>query len=155
MERTCHICNANEKNFPSQGRRCHACIAKKQREYRIATRNLPTLRYEKTLNGYIMRSYRNMKSRVTGVQKKKAHLYKGLYILSRFEYYRMCLISPIFIKLFLAYKHSGWKQKLAPTPDRVNSTEGYFPDNIQFISQSENSSRGSKSKKGMKYARYN
>jgi hypothetical protein len=32
-------------------------------------------KYEKTPKGYLMRTYRNMKSRVLGIQHKKAHIY--------------------------------------------------------------------------------
>jgi hypothetical protein len=44
-------------------------------------------KYEKTKKGFLMRKYRNMQSRVTGIQKKKAHLYKDLYLLPREQYY--------------------------------------------------------------------
>jgi len=39
--------------------------------------NAITHKYEKTKNGFLMRVYRNMRSRIAGVQKEKFHLYAG------------------------------------------------------------------------------
>lgn len=102
--------------------------------------------YCKTFSGYMVRSYRNMKSRVTGVQKKKAHLYLGLEILPKRLYYKMCYESDTFRNLYEAYKASGWDRKLAPSPDRIDASRGYSLDNIRFVTHSENSARTSNNK---------
>lgn len=70
---------------------------KYQRERRKLNGNLYTKRYEKTEAGFLMRMYRNMKSRVTGVQSKKAHLYKGKDLLAKEDFYEwqgalLCLL---------------------------------------------------------------
>jgi hypothetical protein len=59
----------------------------RQREYRSKTNNQCTRKYEKTKSGFIMRMYRNMQSRITGIQWKKRHLYSGKELLSREDFY--------------------------------------------------------------------
>ncbi len=104
-------------------------------------------KYEKTFNGYLMRMYRNMKSRVTGVQSKKAHLYQGKELMDKELFYEFAKCSPMFRTLFYQYEKSGYDQKLAPTPDRIDSTKGYSIENIQWVSNSVNSRRGATSKR--------
>lgn len=114
---------------------------KYQRERRFLNGNQDTKTYEKTMNGYLMRMYRNMKSRVTGVQSKKAHLYKGKELMDKELFYEFAKCSPMFRTLFYQYEGSGYTQKLAPTPDRIDSTKGYTIDNIQWVTHSVNSGR--------------
>ena len=106
-------------------------------------------KYEKTKKGFVMRMYRNMKSRVTGVQKHKAHLYLGLELMPKQEFYDLALNDPDFNKLFTEYEDSGYDRKLAPTPDRVDSRRGYTVDNIDFVTHSVNSRNGCLSKYGL------
>lgn len=117
-----------------------------QREYRKNTSNSHTKAYEKTMNGYLMRMYRNMKSRVSGVQTSKAHLYVGKELLDKTLFYEFAKHSPMFLTLFYSYESQGYNQKLAPTPDRIDSSKGYSFDNIQWVTHSVNSSRGALAK---------
>lgn len=118
----------------------------KQRAYRLRTGNIYTKQYEKTIKGFVMRMYRNMKSRVSGVQKQKAHLYHGKDLLDKDSFYQLALGSPVFYELFGKYRDSNFDRKLAPTPDRIDSSIGYVSDNIQFVTHSVNSSRGALNK---------
>lgn len=117
-----------------------------QRNRRKLNQNAYTKKYEKTEKGFLMRMYRNMQSRVTGVQRQKAHLYLGKELLSREEFYEWASCSPMFMVLFHQYKENGFCRKLAPTVDRVDSSIGYVLGNMQWVTQSVNSSRGSKSR---------
>lgn len=103
--------------------------------------NRDTKTYEKTVNGFLMRMYRNMKSRIIGVQSKKAHLYQGKELMDKELFYEFAKYSPMFRTLFYQYEGSGYAQKLAPTPDRIDSAKGYTMDNIQWVTHSVNSSR--------------
>lgn len=114
----------------------------KQRESRKLNGNAHTKKYEKTVKGFLMRAYRNMKSRVEGVQWKKAHLYEGKELLSREEFYQFALSSPEFYELFGNYKQSGFERKLAPSADRMDSSKGYEINNMEWVTMSENSRRG-------------
>ena len=118
-------------------------INARQRLQRIANNNAYTVKYERSPSGKLMRIYRNMVSRVTGVQKKKAHLYLGLDILPKSEFYRWATTSEDFHLLYSDWVSSGYDRKLAPTVDRVDSTRGYTLDNMEWITHSENSRRGS------------
>lgn len=117
-----------------------------QKEHRKKTKNKDTKAYEKTKAGFLMRTYRNMLSRVTGVQSKKAHLYGDLAILPKQSFYVWSLSDPIFNLLFCAWEEVGYSQKYSPSIDRIDSTEGYIEGNIQWITHSENSRKGAISK---------
>lgn len=118
----------------------------KQRIYREKTGNSVTKKYEKTPNGFLMRMYRNMKSRVNGIQIQKYHLYKGKELLEKEDFYNWAKLNETFWKLYEDYKNSGFDRKLAPSVDRIDSSKGYIIDNMEFVTHSENSRRGANSK---------
>lgn len=117
-----------------------------QREYRRRTGNACTLRYERTKGGKLMRIYRNMLSRVTGVQAAKFHLYRGKSLLPKAQFMEWAMASPQFHALFEVWEASGYDRKLAPSVDRINSSFGYEIENMEWVTHSENSRRGSLSK---------
>jgi hypothetical protein len=116
-------------------------INKEQREYRKRTKNSSTHKYERTINGFLMRKYRNMQSRVTGVQKVKYHLYKGLSILNRKDFYEWSLNSKTFKDLFNEWVKNNYDMKLCPSVDRLDSSIGYELPNMEWVTHSENSRR--------------
>lgn len=116
-------------------------INEAQRKLRASNNNAATKSYEKTEGGFIMRTYRNMKSRVLGINKNKAYLYKGKYILPKEEFYSWALNDTDFKKLFFKYKKSGYKIRLCPSIDRINPIVGYELGNIRFIEHYKNSGR--------------
>lgn len=115
----------------------------KQRERRKANNNATTKKYEKTKNGFLMRTYRNMKSRVTGVQKKKAHLYLGLSLMPKLDFYEWSTSDLQFHKLFVTWKNNGYDRKLTPS---IDSSKGYERGNVRWITHSQNSFLGNKSR---------
>jgi hypothetical protein len=114
-----------------------------QREYRKLTGNACTIKYEKTPKGFLMRKYRNMQSRVTGIQKLKKHLYLGKKLLPREQYYEWAINNKMFWKLYNKWKKNNYERKLCPTVERINSKLGYELSNMEWITHSENSRRGS------------
>lgn len=118
----------------------------RQREYRKKTGNACTKKYEKTKKGFLMRLYRNMQSRITGIQKEKQHLYRGKELLPRDQFYEWALSSNQFHKLFSLWESSGYDRKLTPSVDRIDSSSGYRIENMEWVTHSENSRRGSVSK---------
>jgi len=114
-----------------------------QREYRRNNGNACTTKYERTKGGKLMRIYRNMRSRVEGVQWMKAHLYAGKELLPKGDFYVWALASPEFHRLYREWAESSYERKLAPSVDRVDSARGYCLDNMQWVTHSENSRRGS------------
>ena len=93
-----------------------------------------------------MRLYRNMKSRIEGVQKTKHHLYEGKELISKEEFLDWAIDNEEFLMLLSDYKLSGYDRKLAPSVDRVDSEKGYTIDNMEWVNMSENSRRGGMSK---------
>lgn len=118
----------------------------RQREWRANNNNASTKKYEKTHKGFLMRLYRNMESRVTGVQHAKFHLYEGKSLLPRDEFYSWAMGSERFFALFKVYEDSEFSRKLAPSVDRKDSSMGYSIGNMEWVTHSENSRRGSVSK---------
>ncbi len=123
----------------------------RQREYRRNNKNRCTAKYEKTRSGFLMRAYRNMQSRVTGVQSAKYHLYKGKELLSREDFYEWAKNDWHFYELWIEYDRSGYQIRLCPSVNRVDSGYGYTVNNMEWVTHSENSCQGAISKKGMRY----
>jgi hypothetical protein len=118
-----------------------------QKLYRQKNGNSVTKKYEKTKNGFLMRLYRNMKSRINGVQKEKFHLYEGKFLIEKEDFYEWAKNNGQFHLLFEDYELNNYDRKLAPSVDRINSKLGYELSNMEFITHSENSRRGGKVKR--------
>ena len=117
-----------------------------QRDYRIKNGNSCTKKYERTKKGKLMRTYRNMQSRVKGIVKKKAHLYVDLDILPKGDFYEWSLSSEDFNTLYEDWVASGYNKRLSPSIDRIDVEKGYTPDNMRWLTHSENSSNGAKNR---------
>lgn len=124
---------------------CYPCLRQKAKD-NWKRNKLSCIKYEKGVNGYLMRMYRNMKSRVTGVQKAKFHLYQGKELLPKEEFYSWAKSSEKFYQLFSQYIESGRDRKLAPSVDRIDSSKGYILGNMEWVTHSENSRRGATKK---------
>lgn len=116
-----------------------------QREHRKKNNNILTRNYEKTKKGFLMRLYRNMKSRVSGAQKMKAHLYEGKDLLNKEDFYDWAFTSITFHRLWKYWEESGFERRLTPSVDRVNSKLGYSIENMEWVQFHVNCSRGSAS----------
>ena len=123
---------------------------KKQRERRKLNGDANTKKYEKTINGLLMRRYRNMETRVLGLGQKKRHLYMGKELMPREVFYEWSLKSPEFNSLYLKWKEGGFDRKISPSVDRIDSAKGYTLDNVRWITFSENCSLGTKAQTGIK-----
>lgn len=117
-----------------------------QREYRAKTGNISTIKYERTPKGHLMRTYRNMLSRVRGIQKKKAHIYMGLPILDKSEFYEWSLNDSNYIDLWRVWVASEYDRKLTPSIDRIDPEHGYELWNMQWLTHSDNSAKVAREK---------
>lgn len=115
----------------------------KRREYLKRTDNISSKKYEKTPKGFLMRLYRNMKSRITGVQKLKQHLYLNKDLLDKEDFYKWAFEGNLFLSMLETYKNSNYDRKLCPSIDRIDSEKGYTLENIRWLTHSENSRLGS------------
>ncbi|AGO47304.1 hypothetical protein Phi19:1_gp014 [Cellulophaga phage phi19:1] len=121
---------------------------KKQRIRRLNNGNKNTKKYEKTKKGFLVRCYRNMLSRVTGVTKNKNHLYLGKEILDKNVFYSYSMSDESFNNLFELWEKTNYERVSTPSIDRIDSLKGYSIDNIQWITFSENCSKVTRAKKG-------
>lgn len=121
---------------------------KRLREYRRMNGHAATFLYEKTPNGFLMRMYRNMKSRILGIQKMKYHLYRDKELLSKEDFYIWAKNNKQFHVLFKTWVQSDHDRKLTPSVDRIDSKLGYSISNMEWVTHSENSRRGSISNGG-------
>lgn len=122
---------------------CKKCKLELQKINREVNDNNYTKKYEKTKRGFLMRTYRNMQSRITGIQYKKHHLYNGKELLSKIDFYDWSLNNISFNKLFQEWEAKNYPNKLTPSIDRIDSKYGYKIHNMQWITHSENSRKGS------------
>jgi hypothetical protein len=131
----------------SRSREAQDKINARRRELWPTSGRVNIRKYEKTKKGFLVRGYRNMQSRVEGVQHLKAHLYVGKSLLSREAFYDWALNhSPEFHSLFEVWESSGYDRRLTPSVDRVESSKGYELGNMEWVTHSENSRRGSLSR---------
>ncbi len=99
-------------------------------------------KYEKTPKGFLMRCYRNMQSRVTGVQKRNLELYLGKELLPRQDFYDWALNDPTYNLLFTEWVKQDYSRNLTPSINRIDTDGGYTLDNIEWVTFYENSRQG-------------
>ena len=132
----------NDKKFKDgKASQCKSCFKLYLNDFRSNTNNEITKRYEKTPKGFLVRTYRNMLSRVQG--KVKAHIYAGFEILDKNVFYSWALNDKSFCALFEQWEASNYSRKITPSIDRIKSDMGYSLTNIRWITHSNNSSLGS------------
>ncbi len=90
-----------------------------------------------------MRTYRNMWSRVVGIQHgRHAHLYTGLAILPKTVFYLWALApDSAFWPLWTRWQAANRDLKLTPSVDRRDAAKGYTLDNMQWLTHAENSAK--------------
>ncbi len=121
-----------------------------QQAWRKATSRASDNRWRRTVSGFLCWAYRRMAMRVAG--KHKPHLYKGLSVLPREDFYRWSRASLEFQHLYRAWVQSGYDKKLSPSVNRIDPTRGYDPSNIEWLTHSMNSALGGRSPKRRKRA---
>ena len=110
----------------------------RQRERRQKSGNANTKKYEKTKNGFLMRCYRNMQSRVQGIQWRKMHLYEGKELIDRDQFYSWSKQNSDFHNLFSEWESSGYQRRITPSIDRIDSSFGYVIGNMRWVPFHEN-----------------
>jgi hypothetical protein len=92
--------------------------------------------------GFLMRVYRNMQSRCLAVQKREARFYHGLPLLPRSHFYAWALApESVFWRLWDFWQACGRPRRLCPSIDRIDAMRGYTLDNMQWLTQAENSGK--------------
>jgi hypothetical protein len=101
--------------------------------------------YRRTFKGYLICTYHNINTRCSG-RTKSAHLYKGLKVLERDEFLRWANNCKSFKRLFKEWEAANYDRKLSPSVDRIDTSKGYVLGNMQWITNSENCSKGAASR---------
>jgi hypothetical protein len=113
---------------------CKSCDIKRGRKYYRNTKN--------SKHQYILKTYERMSNRVKGHHKNKRHLYLGLPICSREEFYSWAMNHETFHKLWDEWKKAGMPMRLTPSIDRIIPESGYVLYNMDWLTHSENSRLG-------------
>lgn len=147
MIKKIRICKVNGCRKPSY-KNSTLCTACKSRRFRHNNpKNKHSYNYEKTINGFLVRAYRNMKSRITGIQKKKHYLYVGKELLIKEDFYVWSRSNPDFLRLYKEWVSCGYDQRLTPSVNRINSQIGYTLNNMEWITNSQNCALSSVTRK--------
>lgn len=98
-------------------------------------------RYRKNKDRLLAHIYRGIVNRCNGVQRKYSST--GTTPISIAEWKSFCTSTRAeFDKLYDAWEKSGFQRRMAPSIDRIDNNRGYTIDNMQWLSQSDNSRKG-------------
>ena len=99
------------------------------------------MRYRNSKERYLDHIYNGIVQRCEG-RCNRSYRVCGTVPLSREEWEKFCKETDIeFMELYDVWKKSGFKRSLAPSIDRVNNDMGYEINNMQWLTQSANSSK--------------
>ncbi len=102
--------------------------------------------YRKTPKGFLVSTWHNMTGRVSGHTKAKDHLYKGLSICEKEQFYDFSWRNSDFTDLYIQWVISGFEKKYTPSIDRIDPKLGYVLGNMRWLTLSENSRTGAVSR---------
>ena len=123
---------------------CKQCKKQELRAWRSLHKEYDCIwakRKNRTLKGHLSITYTNMQNRVRGIVKKCAHLYKGLPLISRREFYQWAIVQKAYTYLYLQWREQSFSQRFTPSIDRIDAKKGYVVDNMRFVPQYINASR--------------
>ena len=98
------------------------------------------MKIDRRFKQYFSSKYGRMRSRV-----KHEKRYQGLECMNRQEWDNF--LSRTLTKrlqLWCAWATNGYPLKLSPSIDRINPLKGYLPDNVRWITHSQNSILGNR-----------
>lgn len=98
--------------------------------------------WRKTIPGYVSCRYSGIRQRCLGQTPGGSKYYKGLTYPSRQEFHRWSVRDPAFLSLHKEWTKNNFPRALAPSIDRIDPDRGYTFDNIRWITQASNASRG-------------
>jgi hypothetical protein len=110
---------------------------KVRKERRHRTRNATEIKYKRTLKGFIVRKYIDIKKKVTTCKHARSHAYYGLKLCSREEFYAWALNSAEYKRLFKQWVVNCFDRKFTPCPSRINKSKGFVISNMEWMTHSE------------------
>lgn len=98
-------------------------------------------RYRKNKSRFLDHVYQGIVRRCNGIPRRYSST--GTTPISVPEWRQFCAATEVeFNKLYDGWEKSGFQRKMAPSIDRIDNGRGYTVDNMQWLSQSENSRKG-------------
>ncbi len=108
-------------------------------EKSVEIKQYDKLRYRTNFNRIKAHKYRGIVNRCTGGHKNRTYYVEGMPYLSWQEYEDWWLDNvQDFEYCYSVWKRSGFKNKFAPSIDRIDSKKGYTPENMQWLTFSVN-----------------
>lgn len=95
---------------------------------------------------FLQKLYQNMLYRTKGKSTRTPYLYKGLSICSKDEFLIWASNSHRFKSLYNEWTDSGFDCKLTPSVNRIDSSEGYIINNVEWVTASQNYSMANSAK---------
>lgn len=156
--KTCSQCGVSKeltefygapKNKDKLHKLCKKCYIANMLAFQATSENYRTYQHDRryyNIKWIYGHRYNMLRNRATGYYKNKKHSSIGKPVLTREEYDQWCKENEtIFMKIHKAWEKSGFKKALAPTIDRINNNGGYTPENMQWLTMSDNTKKGTKS----------
>jgi len=147
MNKTCKDCKVEKELsefYPSQGN-CKECFKESVRKNRLLNKeyyqDYDKHRQRYSINRIMRHRYSGMKQSVEGRNSHKRSS-EGKDICTQEEFFNWCEENKtIFNRIYKDWKKTDFIQKKSPSIDRIDNTKGYTIDNIEWTTQSKNSSK--------------
>jgi len=102
-------------------------------------------RYRTNFERIKAHKYRGIVNRCTGGHKNRTYHVEGMHHLNWEEYESWWQTNFVdFMECYYVWKQSDYKNKFAPSIDRIDSKKGYTPENMQWLTFSVNCSKYNK-----------
>lgn len=126
--------------------KCKECtkadVRGRSQEQKEAIRSYDKYRYRHDFNRMKQHKYRGIKNRCLGKHKNRTYRVEGMPFLSQQEYdmwWEQNLAD--FKHCHNIWERSGFRNKFAPSIDRIDSRKGYTPENMQWLLFTDNCSK--------------